>query len=92
MSPELLSVGRLEDTEPFEVAEYLPAPSDDAPEVRGQALEIINSVLGHDESADSATATRLRAHVRRHPDQPEQALLEHLMETGRINRAMAQQR
>ena len=57
------------------------------PEVRLQAREIIASVLASSSETDSDAASRLRAHVSKHPDQPERALLEHLMESGRINRA-----
>ncbi len=87
MSPELLSVDRMKVTEPFVATEYQADHTDDAPAVREQALEIIDSVLGRDVSEDSETAARLRAHVANHPEEPERALLEHLMETGRINRA-----
>jgi len=54
--------------------------------VRIQAREIIASVLASSPETDSEAASRLKAHVLKHPDQPERALLEHLMESGRINR------
>ena len=97
MSQELLSVDGIDDIRTFDAEQYtdvpfraVPFPAGDVPEVRGQAAEIIGSVLGLGQQADSDAAARLRAHVAAHPEEPERALLEHLMETGRINRTNSQ--
>ena len=88
MSQELLSVDGNDNQGPFHSDPYQTAPlrASQVPEVRQQAMEIIGSVLGQGGQVDSDAADRLRAHVAAHPGKPERALLEHLMETGRINR------
>ncbi|HEY8295544.1 MAG TPA: hypothetical protein VIG41_09420 [Micrococcaceae bacterium] len=86
MSQDLFSVARLPEVDPTG-AELGVSHAAGEPPVRPQALEIIGAVLGSCPEADSEAAARLRKHVARHPDEPERALLEHLMETGRINRA-----
>ena len=86
MSQDLFSVARLprDDVMNFEPPARFRVSE---PEVRLQAREIIASVLASSPEADSEAVKRLRAHVSKHPDEPERALLEHLMESGRINRA-----
>ncbi|MDQ6740161.1 MAG: hypothetical protein M3021_07295 [Actinomycetota bacterium] len=86
MSQDLFSIARLPEDDLAD-AELGVGQAAGEPPVRPQALEIIGSVLGSCPEADSEAAVRLRIHVARHPDEPERALLEHLMETGRINRA-----
>ena len=92
MSQELLTVEGIDNTGPFSVDRDLNSSlrAFAMPDVRDQARKIIDSVLGHDDKTDTKAAARLRLHVAAHPAEPERALLEHLMETGRINRSAQQ--
>ena len=89
MSQEVISLEEIDNTEPFGVGldqdSSLGAIA--IPDVRDQARQIIGSVLGGPHKTDTEAAARLRLHVAAHPAEPERALLEHLMETGRMNRS-----
>ncbi|MCZ2404218.1 hypothetical protein IV498_13770 [Paenarthrobacter sp. Z7-10] len=61
----------------------------DIPPLRRQALQIIGSVLRADSAADHDVKTRLRGHIATHSANPQRALLEHLLETMRINNAQS---
>ena len=91
MAQDLMWLDGIDEThglpsEPHPAARFLPAVEAGG-QIRSQAIEIINSVLGPDRASGSEAAVRLRGHLSAHPKQPERALLEHLMETGRINHA-----
>ena len=85
MSQDLFSVARLpgDDIMDSQIPDSFRI---EEPQVRLQARGIIGAVLASCSDADSEAARRLREHVLRYPDEPERALLEHLMETGRMNR------
>lgn len=87
MSQELLSVSPVNDHDPRADGVFRSEGPDDSVAIRAQARGIIESVLAQGDRADSDAAARLHLHVCRYPDEPERALLEHLMETARLNRA-----
>ena len=92
MSQEVLSIDGSRSTNAFvgetrSTADYRTIPGDDSLGIRDQAMGIISSVLAQDQMANPEAAERLRAHLSAHPGRPELALLEHLMETGRLNRS-----
>ena len=92
MFRELLSVDGIDESQMYPAgrgaaSSFRPERAESPALIRSQAMEIIDSVLGPNRASGSEVAARLRAHLSAHPKQPERALLEHLMETARINRA-----
>ena len=85
MSQDLLSIDGIDDTQSFQAL-----PCSAIPKVRIQAVEIIHSVLEGSNDANSDVVARLRFLVAAYPEAPERALLEHLIETGRLNRVVRQ--